>query len=96
MSMISLLSALLTPADVKNAPNGTANDVLVAGLNLLYFVAGVIAVVAIIIAGFTLVTNSSEPDAVKKARNTILYAVIGIVVIVSAFTITWFISRSIK
>lgn len=95
-NIISSLAALLTKSDVPNLPNGSANEVLVVGLNLVYAVAGIIAVVAIIVAGFTLVTNSGEPDAIKKARNTILYAVVGIVVILAAFTVTWFISRSIK
>lgn len=95
-NIISSFAALLNKSDVPSLPNGSANDVLVAGLNIVYFVAGIIAVVAIIVAGFTLVTNSSEPDAIKKARNTIVYAVIGIVVIIVAFTVTWFIAGNIK
>jgi len=90
MSILTSLAALLTTTDVPNVPNGTANQVLAAGLNIAYFIAGIIAVVMIIISGFTLVTNGGEPDAVKKARNIILYAVIGLVVILSAFAVTWF------
>jgi hypothetical protein len=94
MKTLTTFAALLSSKDV-NIPNGSANQVLVAGLNIVYAVAGIIAVIAIIVAGFTLVTNGGEPDAVKKARNTILYAVIGLVVIIAAFTVTWFLSRSI-
>lgn len=96
MNIFTSLAVLINKTDIPSVPTGSANDVLVAGLNILYFIAGVVAVVMIIIAGFTLVTNGGEPDAVKKARNTILYAVIGLVVIFSAFAVTWFFLERIK
>ncbi len=90
MTILRFFSALLEPGDIKNAPTQSANDFLVQGLNLTYFVAGVVAVIVIIIAGITMVTNGGEPEAVKKARNMILYSVIGLVVILIAFSATWF------
>jgi heme/copper-type cytochrome/quinol oxidase subunit 2 len=90
MSMITTFAGLISKSDVPNVPTGSANQVLDAGLNIAYFVAGVIAVLVVIYAGFTLVTNGSEPDGVKRAKNMLLYGVVGIIVIASAFTITWF------
>lgn len=90
MSIFTTFAQSLTSTDV-NIPNGSADQVLVVALNIAYFVGGIIAVIVIIIAAFTLVTNGGEPEAVKKARNSILYAVIGLVVILSAFAITWFV-----
>jgi hypothetical protein len=90
LDYIATASVSITSADVPNIPNGSANQVLDAGLNIVYFAAGVVAVLVIIFAGFTLVTNGGEPDAVKRAKNMLLYGVIGIIVIASAFTITWF------
>jgi amino acid transporter len=90
MGILTNFAGLLNKSDVPNVPTGSANQVLDAGLNIVYFVAGVIAVIVVIYAGFTLVTNGSEPDAVKRAKNTLLYGVVGIIVIASAFTITWF------
>jgi hypothetical protein len=89
--MSNLLNLFALSSAEVNIPNGSADQVLAAGLNIAYFVGGIIAVVVIIIAGFTLVTNGGEPDAIKKAKNSILYAVIGLVVILIAFTVTWFI-----
>ena len=83
-------AAALTSAQV-NVPTGSANDVLAAGLNIVYFVAGILAVIVIIVAGFTLVTNTGEPEALKKARQAIIYAAIGLVVIFAAFAVTWFV-----
>ena len=95
MSIFTSIAITLTSKDV-NIPNGSANDVLNAGLNIVYFIAGVVAVVMIIISGFTLVTNGGEPEAVKKARNTILYSVVGLVVIFAAFAVTWFVIGRVK
>lgn len=89
MGILTSLAAL-TSAQV-NVPDGSANDVLATGLNILYFVAGIFAVIVIIIAAFTLVTNNGDPSALAKARNAIIYAVIGLVVIIAAFTVTWFV-----
>ena len=89
MSIFTTLAAL-TSAQV-NVPNGSADNVLATGLNILYFVAGIFAVIVIIIAASTLVTNNGDPSALAKARNAIIYAVIGLVVIIAAFTVTWFV-----
>lgn len=74
-----------------NIPSQSANDTFVNILHLTYFLAGVVAVIVIIIAGFSMVVSGSNPTSIAKARNAILYSVIGIVVILSAFMITQFV-----
>lgn len=53
----------------------------------LYTVGGVIIVIMIIIAGIMFITASGDPEKVQKARNTLLYAVVGGVVLVLATSI---------
>jgi len=48
---------------------------------------GLIAVVAIIYGGFVYMTSGGDPGKVKQAKNTILYAIIGLTVSVLAFII---------
>lgn len=86
------LAATLKQGGNINIPTTSPDDILVNALNIVYFLAGVIAVIAIIFAGFTFVAAGSDPAAVTKARNTILYAIIGLVVIILAFFITNFIT----
>lgn len=57
-------------------------------LNTVYFAAGTIAVIVLVIAGFMYVTSAGSPDKAKKAKNAILGAVIGLVLILLAFSIT--------
>jgi hypothetical protein len=93
MSILTVFGQTITAAQA-NIPNGSASDVLVIGLNIVYFLAGAFAVVMIIVSGFRLVTNGSEPEVVKKSRNAILYAAVGIVVVLTAFTVTQFVIGS--
>lgn len=73
----------------------TSPDTLFTGLlDIFYFAVGATAVIIIIIAGFNMVTSGDKPDSVAKARNAILYASIGLAIVVFAKTITAFIIRS--
>lgn len=57
-------------------------------LNQIYFFAGVIAVVIIVAGGVMIAASGGNPERVKKAKSLILGAVIGLVIILLAFTIT--------
>ena len=57
---------------------------------------GLACVVIIIIGGINYMTSSGDAGKVKKAKDTILYGVIGMVICVLAFAITTFIINSIN
>ena len=56
-------------------------------INAVILVLGTICVVIIIIGGVNYMTSSGDTSKVKKAKDTILYALIGLVVCVLAFAI---------
>jgi len=60
-------------------------------LNLVYLVAGITCVIVIVIAGFMFTTASGDAALIKKAREMVIGAVIGLVVILLAFVITGFV-----
>lgn len=60
-------------------------------LNNVYFIAGVVAVVVIIIGGMSYITSSGDSSKVTKAKNMIVYAVVGLVLTMLAFGITNFV-----
>lgn len=60
-------------------------------INVMLIVGGVIAVIMIIIGGIRYMTSNGEQSNVKAAKDTILYAVIGLVVSVLAFSIVNFV-----
>ena len=73
-------------------PEANADVVVTNILYGIYFLAGIIAVIVIIIAGLTFINSGGDASRVTKAKNQILYAVVGLVVVISAFAITNFVS----
>ena len=69
---------------------GTFLKILVNGL---LFVLGSIAVIVIIIAGITYSMSAGDPALVTKAKNSIIYAVIGLVIAISAYAIVNFVIK---
>jgi hypothetical protein len=63
----------------------------VKATNILALVAGIAAVIMIIVAGIKFITSQGEPSAVGEARKTIIYTAVGLVVIVLARTIITFV-----
>ena len=77
---------------INGIVNMTGEELLANALNLTYFIAGIVAVIVSIVAGILYVTSSGDPAKVTKAKNTITYAVVGLVIILVAFTITGFVT----
>lgn len=60
-------------------------------VNVLLFILGAIAVIMIIIGGLRYVLSNGDSGAITSAKNTILYAVIGLVVAILAYAIVNFV-----
>ena len=60
-------------------------------VNLLFFVIGTIAVIVIIVGGIKFITADGDASKVKGARETIMYAVVGLVVAIMAYAIVFFV-----
>ncbi len=64
-------------------------------LNVVYLVIGIIAVIMIIIGGISYATSQGDPGKVKKGKDTIMYGIIGLVIVLLAFAITNFILSNV-
>lgn len=71
----------------SNSDGSTLNGMIKTGINALLFIIGAVSVVMIIYGGFRYVTSGGESGAVTNAKNTILYAVIGLVVALVSYAI---------
>jgi len=60
-------------------------------INVILAVVGVIAVIMIIIGGIQYTTSAGDPGKVKKAKDTILYGIVGLVIALAAFAIVNFV-----
>src|SRR3990167_5070270 len=67
------------------------NDLIKNIIQILSIVVGIIAVVMIILGGFRYVTSGGDATKVQSAKNTLLYAVIGLVIALLAQIIARFV-----
>ena len=84
---ITTASLLILPALVLAQDIAPDVDIFVALeslTNWMFTLLLIIAVIFLILAAFTFITASGDPDKVGKARNFVLYALIGIAVAVAA------------
>lgn len=86
-----ITAALLGTADELGLPTSggsVGNAQLKSIMGVVYMVAVVIAVVVIIIAGILYATSSGDAAKITRAKKAILYSIIGLIVVIIAFTIT--------
>lgn len=60
-------------------------------INVILFVVGIIAVIMIIVGGLRYTVSNGESAQIKAAKDTVLYAVIGLVIAIMAFAIVNFV-----
>ena len=70
---------------------GTASTASADIVNLLLGLAGTVGIITIVIGGFMMVMSAANPDLHKKAKNVLVSAVIGLVIVFSAYLLVRFV-----
>lgn len=73
--------------DCGTAGNNTNTDLSSIAskvVNILSIIVGVVAVVMIIVGGFRYITSGGESSNVSGAKNTLIYAIVGLVIVALA------------
>ncbi len=77
-------------AQNENIKNGNSN--IIRGItNILLFVLGTIAVIAIIIGGIKYTTSNGDASSIKSAKDMIMYAVVGLIAALLSWAIVGFV-----
>lgn len=82
-----------TPGQCESASGDATskiNDIVHSFVNLLSVIVGVVGVIMIIVGGFRYITSGGNDTSVTSAKNTILYAIIGLIVVALAQLIVRF------
>lgn len=97
-TLATFAQATIKTGQQINIPNNTADANLLTGtvLPLIFMILGALSLLFVVIGGFRYVISAGDPSNTAKARETILYALIGLVVSVSAFSIVRFVLANIK
>lgn len=86
----------LNAAGGSTAKNKSVGSLIKSIVNALLYVLGAIAVLMIVIGGIKYTTSQGDTNAVSSAKNTIMYAVIGLIVAILAYAIVNFVITYVK
>lgn len=75
--------------------NGNLTGVIMNIFKVIIYVAGIIAILTLIYGGIKYITSAGAPQRIEFAKKTILYSIIGLVVVVLAFAIVNFVLSSV-
>ena len=70
---------------------GRIQSIVTTVINIFSIVVGIVAVIMIIVGGFKYITSGGDSGNITSAKNTIVYAVIGLVVVALAQFIVQFV-----
>lgn len=74
---------------------GTLDETIVGILNAIILAIGVVTVIFVIVGGINYMTSTGDPGKVKKAKDTILYGLIGLIICALSFVIVNFVIANI-
>ena len=75
----------------SDAGTTTLEDNVKNTINVILYITGIAAVIMIVIGGMRYVLSGGDSSATKGAKDTILYAVVGLIVAIIAFAIVNFV-----
>lgn len=82
------------PGSVASCGSGSTNNlnsILQWAVNIFSAIVGVIAVIMIIVGGLKYITSGGDSSKVGSAKNTLLYAIIGLIIVALAQVIVHFV-----
>ncbi|MFO0920747.1 MAG: pilin [Candidatus Saccharimonadales bacterium] len=86
----------LTGGNCQDPANQTRTESLVQNIvNVLSVFVGIVATIMIMVGGFKYITSQGDSGNISGAKNTILYAIVGLVVVAFAQIIVRFVISKI-
>lgn len=79
--------------DCQTDPTGAKdpNALIESGIDIFSAILGIIAVIMIMVAGFKYITSSGDSSKISSAKSTLIYAIIGLIIVVLSQTIVKFV-----
>lgn len=97
--LINFAADAVDPLELKVVPNLPQADINQAQVNSVFNgilgIAGAIAVVFIVLGGIKYATSQGDPGDTKKAKDMIMYSLVGLVVVILAFAIVQLFTGSV-
>jgi hypothetical protein len=74
---------------------GAGNDQIHTIVNIVLGIAGSLALLFIVIGGLRYILSQGDPNGVARARDTVIYALVGLVITMTAYGIITFVVNRI-
>ena len=91
-----LFAAILAPSDIGIPVVEANNSTLQNILGYVFVLAGAVSVLMVVIGGIRYIISIGDPQRISSAKNTILYALVGLVISLLAFVLVKFIFDAIS
>lgn len=94
MKWLDFAAVQVTPQEsgISNLPNALRSGNLSTGLRIAFGMAGGIALVVVAYGALRYVLSQGDPQAINKAKNTIIDGLIGLAIIVASGGIVTFVT----
>jgi hypothetical protein len=87
---MEFFGAILIPTG-DTIPAASADYIVAGLLDGAFLLAGIIGVVGLIMAAFRYVTANGDASAVTKAKQGIIYSIVGLIIVAIAFSLVRFV-----
>jgi ABC-type Fe3+ transport system permease subunit len=94
-NIVGFLDSAILGSNTPGSQSGDPSGMIKNAFNAIWYIVGAIAVISIIYSGFLYVSARGDESKVKKAKTSLVYAIVGLVVAVSAYAITNFVIGNI-
>lgn len=86
--------------DTSPLPNNSGNDapssMLGTALSTAFAIIGAVSLLMIVISGLRYITAAGDPAKMSRAKSAIIYAVVGLAIALSGFSIVTFVVKGIN
>jgi hypothetical protein len=94
--MIEFLYKLATDIQPGDLPQVSAGPKAITNIkNIVFGVVGALAFLMIVVSGLRYVLSAGNPDKARKAREGVIYALVGLVITLMAWAIVTFVAENI-
>lgn len=89
--MKTFLFTLFSQVNSNSLPSADFDASIASISKIVFAVAGMLSVIFIAIGGFKYTVSNGDPQGIASAKNTIIAAIVGLILAVSAFSIVNFV-----
>jgi len=93
--ILSFFGALPIDTSPLPQPSNSGGNFEANVLNIVFAIAASIAVLMVVIGGFRYIVAQGDPSATASAKNSIIYALVGLLVVMAAYAIVAFVVNGV-